>query len=238
MCEATVDLPLFPLNSVLLPGGSLQLRVFEKRYRELVSDLCEHVVPDSLFGIVAIRQGWEVGTDNVDAMYDIGVTARLSRTTSLPADQYEITAAGEQRFRLLQVDYHAAPYLMGRVEPLPDTEAESDSPQRRARLAESARRVRRDYRAVAESAGRSGDPEPAGASAGEEDPEDVALLSYRLADDCVLSPEDRQDVLSETDPLARLRLACRLVRRETFFRHRLGAVPAALAEFAQESSSN
>ncbi len=238
MCEATVDLPLFPLNSVLLPGGSLQLRVFEKRYRELVSDLCEHVVPDFRFGIVTIRQGWEVGTDNVDAMYDIGVISRMSKVTSLPADQYEITATGEQRFRLLQVDYHAAPYLMARVEPLPDTESESDSPQRREQLAESARRVRRDYRAVAESAHQPGDPGAAAASGTDEDPDDVAQLSYRLADDCVLSSEDRQDVLSETDPLERLRLANRLVRQETFFRHRLGAVPAALAEFSQESSSN
>lgn len=235
----TDTLPLFPLNSVLLPGGSLQLRVFEKRYRELVNDLCQHVVPDFMFGVLTIRQGWEVGEDNVDSMYDIGCTARLSKTTSLPADQFDVVATGQRRFRLLQIDHHAAPYLMARVQWLPDAEPDQGSPQRRTRLVEAARRAWRDYHASQPVRGEIADAAELDDDTSEHDQEtDVATLAYAIADDCVLSLEDRQMLLSETDPLARLRMVHRLVRRETYLQYQLGAVPAAFAEFAQHPSSN
>ncbi|MER7016347.1 peptidase, partial [Saccharopolyspora sp. NPDC000359] len=68
--------------------------------------------------------------------------------------------------------------------------------------------------------------------------DDAAALSYLLADDCVLTVEDRQDLLAETDPLMRLRAVRRLLLREAEFLRELRAVPAPLAEFTRGSSAN
>jgi Lon protease-like protein len=56
------QLPIFPLNTVVFPGVTLPLHIFEERYRAMVRHLLD--VPDQtlrLFGIVAIREGYEVG---------------------------------------------------------------------------------------------------------------------------------------------------------------------------------
>ena len=49
-------LPLFPLSTVLLPGASLPLHIFEPRYRQLTVDLVTETLPDRCFGVAAIRQ--------------------------------------------------------------------------------------------------------------------------------------------------------------------------------------
>ena len=222
-------LPLFPLGSVLLPGGRLPLNIFEPRYRDLVQDLLNEDLPDRRFGVVTIRQGWEVGEDNVDSMYDVGCTAVLDQAKQLPGGRYEATAFGERRFRLLQLDYESASYLLARVQWLPDTEPEPDAPGRRERLTAAARDAHQRYHA---SGLREGPREVPGADA------DPADLSYLLADDCVLTTEDRQDLLEETDPLIRLRNVRKLLLREAEFLRELRAVPAPLAEFAQQPSLN
>ncbi|MGP4018084.1 LON peptidase substrate-binding domain-containing protein [Saccharopolyspora sp. 5N708] len=222
-------LPLFPLGTVLLPGGHLPLHIFEPRYRQLVTDLVHEDLPDRLFGVVAIRQGWEVGEDNVDSMYDVGCSARLDQVRQLPGGRYDVSAAGERRFRLLQIDRSAAPYLMANIQWLPDTTPEDDSPARREHLTTAARSAYQRYHATGL---RGGPREMPGADA------DAPELSYLLADDCVLTVEDRQELLTETDPLVRLRNIRRLLLREAEFLRELRAVPAPLTEFAQQTSVN
>lgn len=225
----TDTLPLFPLSTVLLPGASLPLHIFEARYRQLIVDLVNEVVPGRRFAVVGIKQGWEVGEDNVDSMYDIGCSAVLDDVRQLPEGRYDVTGNGEHRFRLLQVDREAAPYLMARVEWLPDTESADDSRLRREHLATAARSAHERYH----STGLRGDRYDAPAA-----DTDTADLSYALAEDCVLSPEDRQNLLAETDPLARLRLIRKLLLREAEFLRELRAIPAPLAEFAEQTSVN
>ncbi|WP_344135031.1 LON peptidase substrate-binding domain-containing protein [Saccharopolyspora halophila] len=222
-------LPLFPLASVLLPGGHLPLHVFEARYRKLVQALLNEELPDRRFGVVTIRQGWEVGEDNVDSMYDVGCTAIMDNVRQLAGDRYDVSATGERRFRLLQIDTESAPYLLAHVQWLPDATPEPDNPARRERLTAAAREAHERYH----SSGLRNEPhETPGADA------DPADLSYLLAEDCVLSVEDRQALLAETDPMVRLRDLRRLLLREAQFLRELRAVPAPLAEFAQEASPN
>jgi uncharacterized protein len=238
-------LPLFPLGTVLLPGASLPLHIFESRYRQLTADLVHEVVPDRRFGVVGIRQGWEVGADGllayqresglstdeqeVDSMYDVGCSALLRDVRQLPEGRYDINGSGERRFRLLQVDREAAPYLMARVQWLPDTGPERDSRTVRERLISSARAAHERYHATGLRGRRcEGPPEHIG----------IEDLAYALAEDCVLSTEDRQALLSETDPLARLRLVRTVLLRETEFLRELRAVPAPLTEFAERASVN
>lgn len=221
-------LPLFPLGSVVLPGSSLPLQIFEPRYRQLTTDLMEGTVPDRRFGVIAIRQGWEVGENNVDALYEVGCSVRVRQVRQLPAGRFALTADGEQRFQLLDVDRESAPYLIGTVRWLPDTQPDPDSGPLQRQLAASALAAHHRYH-------HSGPRRAAYRT-----PQDTAVdtLAYELAESCVLSAEDRQDLLAETDPLARLRLVRGLLLRESEFLRTLRAIPAPLQEFAQDSGTN
>lgn len=88
------ELPLFPLNTVLFPGGKLDLRVFEPRYRRLV-DLCGRNRP---FVIVRILSGQEVG----DAAFcrEVGTTARVISAQVQRDDSLAVKVEGLARVRL------------------------------------------------------------------------------------------------------------------------------------------
>ncbi|HUF97989.1 MAG TPA: LON peptidase substrate-binding domain-containing protein, partial [Ilumatobacter sp.] len=59
--RVATDLPMFPLGSVVLPGGQLPLHIFEPRYRQLVQDLLASDEGSLEFGTVMIERGREVG---------------------------------------------------------------------------------------------------------------------------------------------------------------------------------
>ena len=65
------ELPLFPLKTVLFPGGPLALRVFEPRYLDMVARCMRG---SNRFGVVAIREGEEVGAAS---LYSMGTTAEI-----------------------------------------------------------------------------------------------------------------------------------------------------------------
>src|SRR5262249_50490638 len=66
------ELPLFPLNTVLFPGGRLPLRIFEQRYMEMEKACLRERSP---FGVCLIREGREVGAPAIPA--DVGTLARI-----------------------------------------------------------------------------------------------------------------------------------------------------------------
>ncbi|HVL39075.1 MAG TPA: LON peptidase substrate-binding domain-containing protein, partial [Fimbriimonadaceae bacterium] len=66
------EMPLFPLNTVLFPYATVQLHVFEDRYRDLVRNCIEF---DRPFGIVLIRNGDEVGGQAEP--YMVGTAVRI-----------------------------------------------------------------------------------------------------------------------------------------------------------------
>lgn len=93
-------LPLFPLNTVLFPGGHLALKVFEARYLDLMGRCLRHAEP---FGVVALLQGAEVGADEPRLeMAACGVLARIDDVDAEQAGILLVRCTGLQRFRLLQ----------------------------------------------------------------------------------------------------------------------------------------
>jgi hypothetical protein len=124
-------IPLFPLGTPLFPGTVLPLHVFEPRYRRLVRDLL--TLPEEsdrrFFGVVAIRQGWEVErVAPAEALYDIGCTARLRMVRPQPDGGFRVVTVGGERFRLLDVVIgEDPPYLQGEVEWLADEEAAEEA---------------------------------------------------------------------------------------------------------------
>ncbi|SDD11189.1 hypothetical protein SAMN05660690_3429 [Geodermatophilus telluris] len=127
--------PLFPLGSPLFPGIVLPLQVFEPRYRALVRDLL--ALPEDgggrRFGVVAIRQGWEVErVAPAEALYDVGCTAELQVVRPQPDGGFRLVTVGGDRFRLLDVvvggeDEEDKPYLQAEVEWLTDEEAAEEA---------------------------------------------------------------------------------------------------------------
>src|SRR3954463_3466504 len=93
-------IPLFPLGTPLFPGVVLPLQIFEPRYRRLMRDLMALPEADErrFFGVVAIRQGWEVEeVAPAEALYDIGCTARVQAVRPEPDGGFRIGTGGGAR---------------------------------------------------------------------------------------------------------------------------------------------
>jgi Lon protease-like protein len=91
------EIPLFPLGTVIFPGGPLPLRIFEARYIDLVKRCLRD---DSGFGVVLIREGVEAGGPALT--YDVGTYARIVDFSQQPDGLLGIRALGQVRFRILE----------------------------------------------------------------------------------------------------------------------------------------
>jgi uncharacterized protein len=106
-----MDLPLFPLHTVLCPGVALPLHVFEERYQAMV-ERC--LAESSAFGVILIREGREVGFADI-AVAEIGTMAEIREATRHENGRYDLLAIGTHRFRLDSVRMGPAAYLIGEV---------------------------------------------------------------------------------------------------------------------------
>lgn len=105
-----VELPLFPLNTVLFPGQRLPLHIFEPRYQQMIRHCLAEELP---FGVVLIRKGNEAG-DEAAEPYPVGTVAHIVESTELPDGTMEIVAMGTDRFRIRRL-LRDLPYLRGEV---------------------------------------------------------------------------------------------------------------------------
>lgn len=104
-------LPLFPLNAVLFPGGTLPLRVFEARYMDMVRDCLRDV---SQFGVCLITRGHETGRP---AQYEaIGCMASIAAWDMPQLGLLHIRAVGTQRFRVRHATAQPDGLLVGEVD--------------------------------------------------------------------------------------------------------------------------
>jgi hypothetical protein len=91
-------IPLFPLNTVLFPGGPLKLRIFEARYVDMIGRCMREGAP---FGVAMIVEGMEAGGPATTAT--VGTSARIVDFEKLPDGLLGITAVGERCFRVRSV---------------------------------------------------------------------------------------------------------------------------------------
>ncbi|MGV0699468.1 LON peptidase substrate-binding domain-containing protein [Mycolicibacter sinensis] len=91
-----MELPMFPLEWVLLPGEELSLRIFERRYTVLVGDLMHS--GDPRFGVVLIARGREVGGG--EQRNDIGAMAAITDCTELGGGRYALRCLTGERIRV------------------------------------------------------------------------------------------------------------------------------------------
>ncbi len=114
------DLPLFPLQTVLFPGGLLSLTVFEARYLEPASTRVREQRP---FGVVALRKGQEVRRgDEAVVFEDVGVVAQILELDGAQPGILQLRCRGLQRFRIDGTRQQPDGLWIGEVETLPDDE--------------------------------------------------------------------------------------------------------------------
>jgi len=106
----TQKIPLFPLSTVLFPGGTIPLQIFEDRYHSMIQDCLDS---DSKFGIVLIKEGQEVGGNAVP--HKVGTLAKITKIRKLSQNRLYITAVGEKRFNIIELIQDKV-YLEGLVE--------------------------------------------------------------------------------------------------------------------------
>lgn len=181
---------MFPLGSVLLPGGVLTLHVFEPRYQALVRDC---VASDSHeFGVVLIDRGTEVGGG--DVRRDVGVVAQMVQVAELPLNRFAVVAVGTRRIRVARW-LPDDPYPLADVEEQPDVPSAIDTEL----LDAVAQRTRRAAALALELGDHVGDP-----SEDLQDDPEVAL--FQLVDMAPLGAADRYDLLCAPSAAARLTL--------------------------------
>ncbi|HEX2786089.1 MAG TPA: LON peptidase substrate-binding domain-containing protein [Ilumatobacteraceae bacterium] len=200
-------MPMFPLGTVLLPGGVLPLHVFEPRYQQLVRDCLD--APEHEFGVVLIDRGNEVGGG--DSRLAVGVVAKMAQVAAIEGDRFAVVAVGTRRFKVVEwlVD---DPYPRAEIEDWPDAFGEPSAD----RVEETAVRVRRCIALAVEMGDRSGVPEL-------ELSGDPTVDTFLLAAVSPLGPADLYAVLCASDPATRLDLIVRLLDEvEAGLRFRLG----------------
>lgn len=208
-------LPLFPLGMVLFPGLLLPLHVFEQRYRDLVADLLELPEEQRVFGVVAIREGREVGEDGVRALHEVGCTALVRRAQAAPDGTYELMCVGADRFALDALVRDRS-YLVGQVSWLPD---ELGDPDEAAVLAPPVRAAFGAYVDALTAAGAAEIETP-------ELPLDPLVLSHLIAATVSVDLDERQALLAQPDARSRLRAELRLLKREAVLLDVLRSVPS------------
>ena len=146
-------LPMFPLNSVLFPGMSVPLQVFEDRYRALVHHLLRVDDPtERVFGSVGIREGYEVGDHGAQWLFRIGCRVKMTEVEAFPDGTFELVAVGLDRIELERLDTSGA-YPVGHVTQLPEHAEDVPADGRRGRrdsLRRLPRRAARDRPRAAE----------------------------------------------------------------------------------------
>lgn len=183
-------IPLFPLNTVLFPGGPLPLRIFETRYIDMIS---ERVQKDAPFGVLLIREGNEVGTVST---HEVGTLAKISDWYQGSDGLLGVTAIGGQRFRLLSADRQSDGLNVGEVELLPDEEPLA-LPDKYKGMVDILAGVLDDLGRLYESLERHYD--------------DAGWVTYRFVEILPLELEQKQQCLQNSDPAERLRLVIQLL---------------------------
>jgi uncharacterized protein len=193
-CEPTADeIALFPLNTVLFPGGPLPLRIFEPRYVDMVR---KSLREETAFGVVLIDGGTETGT--LTATATVGTSARIADFYSLPDGLLGVTCLGLQKFKLGGRRVQSDGLNLGSVEWL-DTEQEIELPGEYWHLGQLLRKVLPELGNFYESVAKRFD--------------DATWVGYRLAEILPLSLSDKQYCLELNDPLARLARLSPLIQR-------------------------
>jgi len=198
--DAIGDLPMFPLGSVLFPGGVLPLHVFEPRYRALTGYCLERESP---LGVVLIERGSEVGGG--DVRFPVGTLGRIGRSVALPDGRWMLAVVGERRIRI-EDWLGEEPFPRARASFVDDTTPPGPGASRARDI------VSERARAAIHLLARLGEWPPGDAAAPVA--ADPAEAAWQVAGFGLLGPADSQRVLETDGVEARLDLLASLLAEQ------------------------
>jgi len=185
------EIALFPLNTVLFPGGALPLRIFETRYIDMVSRCMKQ---GSGFGVCLIQEGQETGKAK---MHRVGTLAAVDDWSRGEDGLLHILAKGRQRFRVQSSRTQKDGLNLGEVQMLPDDPL-LPVPEAQKQLPEILRQVLLQLQAEQDEVNYA----------------DAGWVGNRLAEVLPISLPQRQYLL-EAEPLKRLEILQTLVQSLT-----------------------
>ena len=187
-------LPLFPLNTLVFPGGRLPLRIFEQRYLDMVK---RAIADNTPFGVCAIREGAEVGALAVP--YTIGTRVTITDWDMPQTGILHIDTQAQERFVIRST--HAEPngLLICTVESV-SVEAATAIPDDLLLAAEILRHIVNEY-------GESNFPAP-------HDFDDAVWVGYRLSEVLPLKLSTKQNLLEMNDSVERLRILSEILKKQ------------------------
>lgn len=186
MPDAIPSLPLFPLHTVLVPGAGLDLRIFERRYLDMIRDCGRS---GSGFGVCLILEGNEAGGPAMPAAF--GTEALVEDFDTTPDGLLSLRVRGRRRFHVLRTRVRDTGLVMADIEWREDAAASPRLRPEHALLAELLRRI------LLQIASEHAEPAPMLF-------ENAAWVGWRLAELLPLPMPQRQELLQLDDPHARL----------------------------------
>lgn len=194
MAEAAQPHAMFPLQSALLPGETLPLRIFEPRYARLVQDCLE--APDPSFGVVLISRGREVGGGDIRS--DVGALAHITECVDVGEGQYHLLARIGDRIR---VDRWLPdePYPRAEIRMWPD---EPGPPVPTERIGEVVDRILLLFHRIADAHGGRIRPDALAVDA--ETADEPVRHVYALAAKVPMGQADRYSILAAPTLAARI----------------------------------
>ena len=198
MASHTRRLPLFPLNTVLFPGASLPLQIFEERYKLMLRECMES---DNKFGVSLIREGTEVGGPALPHV--VGTVAHLVQVSRIEGDRFFVAAIGQRRFRVSEITQWT-PFVAAEVELL-DEGADETVPDT---LIEETTSAFSEYARV--SMGMAG-----GWVRQPRIPKSPLALSYHIACNLQVDLPGKQSLLEQESVASRLQAELDLLSRES-----------------------
>lgn len=194
------DLPIFPLSTVLFPGGVLPLRIFEARYMDMVRDCMQRDAP---FGVCLITRGGEIGEP---AEHEpIGTLAHIRGWDMEQLGLLQLRTVGGARFRILDRRVGGNGLIRASVDELPD-DPRLEVPDDMAECAMLVHRLVDDL--------RQREPDPEKRMIAEPfDFESAAWVANRLAEFLPIPDPAKHKLMALDEPLARLSLVMRWLQQ-------------------------
>ncbi len=193
-----MELPLFPLKTVLFPGGILPLKVFEQRYIEMTKACLKG---DTAFGVCLVTQGEEVARAGAApaAFAAIGTRASITSWDMPQQGILHISVTGGARFRVLSHEMRPDGLVVGTVSAI--------AAEPSVALPESCAPLARLLEALAERVGPEHFP-------GTHAFEDASWVGYRLAELLPLPLHIKQTMLEVNDSVVRLSVLQKFLQQQ------------------------
>jgi hypothetical protein len=188
------SLPLFPLNTVVFPGGMQPLRIFEQRYLTMIK---QAIADNTTFGICAIREGTETGTPAVP--YSVGTLVRITDWDMPQNGILHIDTLAQERFVIRSTRTDPSGLLLGAIEAV-SSEPAVAIPDDLELAVEILRHVIDEY-------GDAHFPSP-------HEFNNAVWVGYRLSEVLPLKLSIKQNLLEMNDSLTRLRILTEFLKKQ------------------------